>query len=157
MANNNLEFKKLRDEIEMKVRDAQEVHWKSDEFANSVAWRWVDIWRSMGPHPWETGDYEDSIVVIKRFLRERQGRRGKGEWGPNGERPGSFTNEVLYSYSVGTDHPAAHLIEYGTDIDMAGVGRWQGLDGKWHKSRFTPTPKFHPAAKTVASFHGTMD
>lgn len=149
-----ISFQKLRDEIIMKLEHDQEVRVKSNEFANSVAWRWVDIWRSMGPHPYETGDYEDSIVVIKRFLRERQGRVPKGH--PSG-RGGQWTKEVLYAYSVGTDNDHAHLIEYGSGPDINGIGRWFGLDGRWHKSPKTPTPPFAPAAATAASFGGTMD
>lgn len=152
----SIEFKELRDEIEMKLRESEEVHRKSDNFANEVENRWQQIWRSMGPHPYETGAYEASITVIKTYLRERQGRLPKGVWGPNGERPGSYTSETLYSYSVGSDHPVAHLIEYGTGPDVNGVGRWWGLDERWHKTPNTPTRPFHPAAKTVLWFGGTM-
>lgn len=147
-----IEFRELRDEIRMKLLNDQEVRVRSNEFAESVAWRWKDIWSAMGPHPYETGAYEDSITVYKRFLRNKQGRIPKGMPGA-----GRYTNEVLYSYDVGTDHPVAHLIEYGSGPDINGVGRWFGLDGHWHKTPNTPTPAFAPAAATVASFHGTMD
>lgn len=151
-----IEFKKLRDEIEMKLRESEEVHRKSDYFADEVADRWELEWEMMGPHPWEKGAYKASITVIKTFLRNKQGRIPKGMPGA-----GRYTNEVLYSYSVGSDHPVAHLIEYGTGPDINGVGRWYGPHKKtgkmgWHKTPNTPTRAFHPAAKTVLHFHGTM-
>lgn len=151
-----IEFKELRDEIEMKLRESEEVHRKSDNFAEEVERHWRMVWASMGPHPYETGAYEDSITVIKTFLRNKQGRIPKGMPGA-----GRYTNEVLYSYSVGSDHPVAHLIEYGTGPDINGVGRWYGPHKKtgkmgWHKTPNTPTRAFHPAAKTVLHFHGTM-
>lgn len=158
-----IEVLKLKNEIELKLRQSEEVRRKSDDFANEVERRWRQIWSAMGPHPWETGAYEDSIVVIKIFHRERQGRLPKGQWGPNGERPGTWTSETLYSYRVGSDHPVAHMIEYGTGVDVNGVGRWFGPDGRpgrpphWHRTPNTPTPAFHPATKTAAWFHGTMD
>lgn len=156
-----VEFKELRDEIEMKLRESEEVHRKSDNFAEEVERHWRMVWASLGPHPYETGAYEASITVIKTYLREKQGRVPKGMRGPNGERPGTYTSETLYSYSVGSDHPEAMLIEYGTGPDINGVGSWYGphkITGKmgWHKTPNTPTRAFHPAAKTVLHFHGTM-
>lgn len=146
----------IENELRVKIENDVSVHRQADEFADEVRDQWVRIWEMMGPHPYETGDYVESIEV-RRAVSGRK-RYAKGAVDAAGTKIGGrFTGEVLYSYWVGTDNPHAPFIEYGTGPDINGVGSWQDLDGSWHKSPKTPTPEFAPAAHVAAHYGGTPD
>lgn len=127
----------LEHELRLKIAGDHDVRAQSEDFAEEVRRRWVAIWESMGPHPYETGDYATSIEVRRGIAQRVQGARG------------SFTGEVIYRYWVGTDNEHAGFIEYGTGWDAPGT------HSPW--GPFTDTPEFAPAAETAAYYHGTMD
>lgn len=85
-----------------------------------------------------TGEYRDSI--------HRESVRATRAAG--GNRGGWKSRAVTYD-------EIAHLLEYGTGIDKKGVGVWFGKDGRWHKTRNTPTPAFGLAAQVEMDFNGT--
>lgn len=138
-----VERQQLERELRLKLAHDGEVRRDAEDFAQEVAHRWVAIWEAMGPHPYETGDYADSIELIRVGVASRV-RHPKGAPGGVG---GRFTGEVLYHYQVGTEHENAHFIEYGTGYDAPGTNSPFG--------RFTNTPEFAPAAATAAYYHGT--
>lgn len=144
-------------EIRIKIGTDAEVGRDAQSFAYEVLHRWIEIWESLGPHPYETGQYADSIEV--RSSGAGRARHPKGARNAAGKAIGGQFIEggVVWRYWVGTDDEIANLIEYGTGWDKDGVGVWQDLDGSWHKSPATPTPEFAPGAKTAAFFHGTLD
>lgn len=133
----------LEREIRLKLAHDGEVRRDAEAFAHQVANRWVKIWQAMGPHPYETYRYEDSIEVIRTGVSNRE-RHPRGAPGGVG---GRFTGKVLYHYMVGTEDENALRIEFGTGWDAPGTNSTWG--------RFTATPEFAPAAHTAASFGGT--
>lgn len=133
----------LERELRLKLAEDDEVLLDGEAFAQEVARRWVMIWRAKGPHPYETGDYEDSIEVIRMGV----GARARHPKGAPGGVGGRFTGKVLYRWQVGTEHEFAHMIEYGTG--------WDGPDTNSPWGRETDTPEFAPAAATAAYYHGT--
>jgi len=93
-----------------------------------------------GGGAYATGEFVDSIHATVLQGRDTRGRFGAG-----------------WSWTVGSYDPKANLLEYGTKIDApGGHAVWQDLDGKWHRSPFTPTPEFATFAKTAMFFrtHG---
>lgn len=147
----------IENELRVKIGTDAEVGRDAEAFAHQVRHRWVEIWESMGPHPYETGEYVDSIEV--RSSGAGRARHPRGARDAAGRALGGRFIEggVVWQYWVGTDDEVAVFIEYGTGPDINGVGVWQDLDGSWHKSPKTPTPEFAPAAHTAAFFHGTLD
>lgn len=86
-----------------------------------------------------TGEYRNSIHrETIRATRAQGGNRG-----------GWKSRAVTYD-------EIAHLLEYGTGPDKKGTGVWFGLDGKWHKSKKTPTPAFGLAAGIENAFNSTF-
>jgi hypothetical protein len=132
----------LRLEVQKKIIKDIEVHRKGKEFAEDVRdyarRRALTDMRS----GYATGKFIESITVERT-----RSRLGQFTGGPQG----------LPAWKVISRDPKAHLLEYGTGIDKEGVGSWQDLDGKWHKSPFTPTPEFATFAKTAFRFGGTPD
>lgn len=142
------------------ARDARvgQIKRESREFADEVRDTWVRIWEMMGPHPYETGGYVRSINVHGVGKAVSQIRAPKGARDASGKAiGGQFVGNIYAHYRVSTNDPNAGFIEYGTGPDVKGVGVWQDLDGKWHKSPMTPTPEFAPAAVTAAHYGGTPD
>lgn len=130
--------KQLETEIGLKVSKDLQVKKGTKEFAERVALHAKLEWReaSMGvqegpgmpPHTYEDGHFEDSIHAAKR--RERF---LNGGWWPH--------------WWVGSNHPQAHMIEYGTTVDRP------GSMSPWGPN--TPTPEFGVFAKTAHHFRGT--
>lgn len=143
----------IENELRLKIANDAEVHRDAELFAYEVRERWVEIWEAMGPHPYETRDYVNSIEV----RRSGKGRLRHPKGAPGGIGGRFIEGGVVWQYWVGTDDLIAAFIEYGTGPDLNGVGVWQDLDGSWHKSPNTPTPEFAPAAHTAAFYHGTTD
>lgn len=145
----------LRHALEDDARRGQ-IKREGEAFAYEVRASWVSIWESMGPHPYETGEYADSIEVHGIGRPTGFARQPAGAVSESGEKIGGrFTKNIYAHYRVGTNNAHAAFIEYGTGPDVNGVGVWQDLDGSWHKSPNTPTPEFAPAAHVAAFYHGT--
>lgn len=120
-------------EIKLKVDKDPEVDEKTKAFAIEVRdyWRytaWPQSTGNHGPgvHPYDTHAYQESIQVKQN--RDTSGRFAAG-------------------YSVFSDSPHANFIEYGTGPDKP------GSRSPWGPN--TPTPAFHPAAKTAIFYGGT--
>lgn len=142
------------------ARDARvgQIKRESREFADEVRDTWVRIWVMLGPHPYETRTYVNSIEVHGVGRSVGQTRAPKGARDASGKAIGGrFTGNIYAHYRVSTDDENAGFIEYGTGPDLNGVGVWQDLQGGWHKSPMTPTPEFAPAAITAARYGGTPD
>lgn len=128
-------------EIEHAIVKNRAVALKMENFADHV----VEQAKEFAPspenpgHPYATGQFVDSIYAE---LLQRRGPTGRFASG--------------WSWRVGSDDPKANLLEYGTGPDRNGIGVWQDLDGKWHKSPLTPTPEFATFSKTAMFFrtHG---
>jgi hypothetical protein len=133
---------KLGREISAKIRAERSVKWRTKAFAEEVAAYWRDVaWPESAvagqwpDHPYDTGNYRDSIKV-------RQQRAPKGAKGGIGGR-------FLSAFEVYSDSDNANFIEYGTGPDKPGSrSPW----GPW-----TPTPEFAPAARTAHHYGGTTD
>jgi hypothetical protein len=137
VARRGIDIGKLGREIELKIRAERSVKWRTKAFAEEVAQYWKHVaWpesaaRGQWPdHPYETGEYANSIHV-------RQQRRGKGKFG------GRF----LAGFEVIADSPNANFIEFGTGVDKP------GSRSPWGPN--TPTPEFGPAAITAHHYRGT--
>jgi hypothetical protein len=147
-----VEVQQLERELRLKLGRDSALRRDAEDFADEVANRWVAIWEAMGPHPYATGDYADSIEVIRIGIVSR-GRQPKGAPGGVG---GRFTGKNLYRYQVGTQNEHAAAIEYGTGPDKeGGHATWIDLDGERHWGPYTPTEEFAPAAHTAAYYGGT--
>lgn len=140
----------LMNELEMKLSNDSEI---ADDFADvgrQVEVHWKAIVTKPGEHyapgrgGYATGDYEASI-----HRESVRGRRAKGSVNAAGKKVGG---QIYWHTRVVTHSLIAHFLEYGTGIDLTGVGSWQDLDGKWHKSPLTPTPAFAWAAQVEADF-----
>lgn len=145
-------------ELRLKLSRDGEIQRESREFAEDVRDTWIAMWESMGPHPYETGDYVDSIEVHGEGKALSFGKFPAGSVDAvTGEKIGGrFTGKNVYArYRVSATDWKAFFIEYGTGPDTQGVGVWEDLDGKFHKSPLTPTEEFAPAAHTAAYYHGT--
>lgn len=124
---------KLAHEIRLKIGKDNETKTRTKMFAKQVAAYWANVAWPMsvgnygpGVHPYETGDYRDSI-----HLRQLRTRRGLFSFG----------------WEVYSNHPHANFIEFGTGVDKPGSrSPWGPL---------TPTPEFAPAAITAHHFLGT--
>jgi hypothetical protein len=114
---------------------ADEVVEKAKEFAPSPENPGSPPAKS-GGGAYATGEFVDSIHAVPLQGRDTRGRFISG-----------------WSWRVGSDDPKANLLEYGTGPDRNGIGVWQDLDGKWHKSPMTPTPEFATFGKTAMFFH----
>lgn len=127
----------------MKIRAERSIKWRTKAFAEEVAAYWADVaWpesaaagRHGADHPYESGEYQDSIKV-------RQQRAPKGAKGGVGGR-------FLSAFEVYSDSPNANFIEYGTGPDKP------GSRSPW--GPYTPTPEFAPAARTAHHYHGNTD
>lgn len=117
--------REIETEISLKVAKTLEVRRGTEEFAEDVKRRVIEMWEMQGPHPYETGDFVASIHTEKK--RDRA-----GHW-PH--------------WAVTTRDEKAHFIEYGTGIDAEGTHSPYG--------RFTPTRAYAPFAKAAASYGGT--
>jgi hypothetical protein len=132
-------------EIQEAILEHRAIALKMEHFADTVVEKAKDFVpgplnpgsppAKSGGGAYATGDFEDSIYASP-LQRRVKGRFASG-----------------WTWRVGSDDPKANLLEYGTGIDQEGVGVWQDLKGKWHKSRFTPTPEFATFAKTAMYFH----
>lgn len=130
--------RELENEIGLKVSKDLQVKRGSKEFAERVVaqakleWRETRMGKQEGdgspPHTYEDGHFEDSIHAEKR--RERFLNAG---WWPH--------------WWVGSNHPLAHMLEYGTGPDKP------GSKSPWGPN--TPTPEFGTFAKTAHHFKGT--
>lgn len=103
------------------INKSRELRRAFDRFVDDVQRAWLLAWEARGPHPYEAGDYVQSIKQKKLSLRQRlfiKSTLGKGI--PIG---------VVYS-----DHPVAHILEYGSGPDP------EGTNSPW--GRDTPTPAF---------------
>jgi hypothetical protein len=139
----------LRLELEEDARHGQ-IKRESREFADEVRDTWVRVWTMMGPHPYETGDYADSIKVHGVGRPTGQTRAPKGAVNAAGKKIGGrFTGNIYAHYRVSTDNKHAGFIEYGTG--------WDAPDTHSPWGRFTPTPEFAPAAVTASLYGGTPD
>jgi hypothetical protein len=121
----------LAREITIKIEGDPEVQIKTKAFAEEVRAWWADVEAPKpGPdHPYSQGGptgYAESIKVL-------QNRDAKGQYAAG--------------WTVETKHRNANFIEEGTGIDKP------GSKSPW--GPFTPTPPFHPAAKTAIHFRGT--
>lgn len=121
----------IRKEIELKINEDPEVKIKTKAFAEEVRDWWANVEAPKpGPdHPYSQGGptgYGESIKV--RQNRDQSGRYAAG-------------------FDVYSNHPNANFIEEGTGPDKP------GSKSPW--GPFTPTPAFHPAAKTAIHFRGT--
>lgn len=125
---------KIRREILLKVSKDDSIKLGTRAQAIQVAEHWKNVaWpeatgsvASPPNHPYETGDYVDSIEV-------RQGRDPKGRF--------------VSHFEVRTDHPNANFIEFGTGVDKP------GSRSPWGPN--TPTPEYGPAGATAHHFRGT--
>lgn len=127
-------------EIGLKISKDLQVKRGTKEFAERVALHAKLEWDTANegvqegpgapPHTYEHGDYRDSIHAEKR--RERFLNKG---WWPH--------------WWVGSNHPQAHMLEYGTLPDRP------GSRSPWGPN--TPTPEFAIFAKTAHHFRGTPD
>lgn len=128
----------LGHEIQLKMetesrRPRSEVKLKTKAEAEKVATYWRDVaWplstgnHGPGVHPYDTGEYRESIGV-------EQGRDVLGRF--------------LAEFIVITRHKDATFIEFGTGVDKP------GSRSPWGPN--TPTPEFAPAARTAHFFKGT--
>jgi hypothetical protein len=97
------ERKELEFEIGLKVSKDLEVRRKVGQFAEEVANTAKHIWDETtlaisGPgHPYQTGDFRESIHAERR--------RDRGRW-PH--------------WWVGSEHPHANMLEHGTGVDKPG-------------------------------------
>lgn len=98
----------------------------------TVAERWATYLEvgGMPGHPYSTGEYLASIKKKKLPLRLRLFTKRT-------LRKGGALVGLVYS-----DHPLAHIIEYGSGAD--------GPDSRSPWGPQTPTPEFAPMRKTVA-------
>lgn len=124
---------KLAAEIRLKIGRDNEPELRTKMFAKQVAAYWANVAWPMsagnygpGVHPYETGDYRDSIHIRR-----------------NRNRLGMFA----FGWEVYSDSPLANFIEFGTGVDKPGSRSPWGPD--------TPTPEFAPAAITAHHFLGT--
>lgn len=124
---------KLAHEIRLKVGEDNEIPVRTKMFAKQVAAYWANVAWPMsagnhgpGVHPYETGDYRDSIKI--RRNRDARGRFAAG-------------------WTVYSDDPNANFIEFGTGPDKP------GSNSAWGPN--TPTPEFAPAGITAHHFRGT--
>ena len=124
-------------EIQEAIVEHRAVALKMEHFADRVVEKAKEFApQPGGGHPYATGEFVDSIYA------DVLQRRVKGRYAPG------------WTWRVGSNDPKANLLEFGTGIDKPGTHAvWQDLDGKWHKSRFTPTPEFATFAKTAMFFH----
>jgi hypothetical protein len=148
--------RELRLKLENDARRGQ-IKREGEAFAHEVRARWVAIWESLGPHPWETGGYVESIEVHGTGRPIGFARQPAGAVSESGEKIGGrFTKNIYGAYRVGTTNEHAGFIEYGTGPDApGGHATWIDLEGNQHWGPNTPTPEFAPAATTAAFFHGT--
>jgi hypothetical protein len=141
--------RELRLELDKDARRGQ-IARESREFAHEVRATWISIWESMGPHPYETGDYKNSIEVHGVGRPTGQTRAPKGAVDASGTKIGGrFLGNIYAHYRVSTDNEHAGFIEYGTGPDNPDSRSPWGLN--------TPTPEFAPAAATAAHYGGTPD
>lgn len=122
---------KLGREIRLKLENERTIPLRTKRLAEEVRDHWANVEAPRpGPdHPYSeggAGSYSESIKVSRE--RKRFG---------------------MPRYEVGTDHPNANFIEYGTGPDKPGSKSPFGPD--------TPTPEFAPAANTAFHFGGTVD
>lgn len=130
---------KIAAEISVRIHEDNEVEDRTKMFALQVAAYWANVaWpfspgtadkpnrHGMGRHPYETGDYRDSIHI-------RQNRAPK-------------TGRFVAGWTAYSDSPIANFIEFGTDVDKR-------MGSPWGPN--TPTPEFAPAARTAHHFGGT--
>jgi hypothetical protein len=133
VARRGIDVRNLGREIEAKIRAEKSVKWRTKAFAEEVAQYWKHVaWPESAAkgqwanHPYETGEYVNSIHV--RQSRSRLGR-------------------FLAGFEVIADSPNANFIEFGTGVDKPGSRSPWGPD--------TPTPEFGPAAITAHHYRGT--
>lgn len=141
----------LMNELELKLQNDPEGY---DDFADvgrQVEYHWKSIVTQPGEHyapgkgGFATGEYEASI--------HRETVRGRHAKGTKDLRTGKkIGGRFFWHTRVLTHSPIAHFLEYGTGIDLLGVGVWQDLKGKWHKSPNTPTPAFAWALQVERDF-----
>lgn len=139
----------LFNELEAKMSNDSEAYDDFADIARQVEYHWKAIVTQPGEHyapgkgGYATGEYERSI--------HRESVKGRHAAGTivGGKKVGGrfFWHSRVVTYS-----PIAHFLEYGTGIDLEGVGSWQDLEGKWHKSPFTPTPAFAWALQVERDF-----
>lgn len=113
-----------------------------DNFAlicDSVVIHWKSLAEDYLDAGYATGEYRNSI-------RRESVRATRAE---GGNRGGWKSRAVTYD-------EIAHLLEYGTGPDVEGTGVWFGLDGKWHKSKKTPTTAYGLAAQVEMDFNSTL-
>jgi hypothetical protein len=135
MARRGVDRVKLGREISAKIRAERSVKWRTKAFAEEVAAYWRDVaWPESAvagqwpDHPYDTGEYQNSIKV-------RQNRSERGRF--------------MAGFTVYSDSPNANFIEYGTGPDKP------GSRSPW--GPHTPTPEFAPAGRTAHHFGGTTD
>lgn len=124
--------RQIMNELEMEL-DKTELGRTKDNFkhiCDTVVFHWKGLAEDYLDRGYATGEYRNSIH--RESIRATRAEGGnKGGW---------KSRAVTYD-------EIAHLLEYGTGPDKKGTGVWFDKDGKWHKSRKTPTPAFGIAAQ----------
>lgn len=132
--------RQMMNEIMMEL-DKTKLDHTEDNF-KAICDQVVDEWKDYADmyldRGYATGEYRNSIH--RKTIRAT---RANG-----GNRGGWKSQAVTYD-------EIAHLIEYGTGPDKKGTGVWF-KDGKWYKSKNTPTPAFGIAAQVEHAFNSTF-
>lgn len=138
MARRGIDVSKVSHEIHAKIRAERSIKWRTKAFAEQVKTHLTEVvWPSStgsilgAGHPYETGDFIDSVKI-------RQERR------PKGSRLGG---QFMAGYEIYSDHPNANFIENGSGPDKP------GSKSPWGPN--TPTPEYAPFARTAHHFGGT--